>query len=79
MYQSPTRKAALAAYDQFIASYQAKYPKATEYLEKAKNDNSLFMTFQPSTGPICEPPTRSNPPLLPCAFVRSEPKGVVRG
>jgi putative transposase len=34
MYLSPTRKAALAAYDQFIASYQAKYPKATECLEK---------------------------------------------
>ena len=32
-----------------------------------------------STGPICEPPIRSNLPLLPCAFVRSEPKGVVRG
>jgi putative transposase len=30
MYQSPTRKAALAAYDQFITSYQAKYPRATE-------------------------------------------------
>jgi hypothetical protein len=34
MYLSPTRKAALAAYDQFIASYQAKYPKATDCLEK---------------------------------------------
>jgi tetratricopeptide (TPR) repeat protein len=27
MYLSPTRKSALAAYDQFIVSYQAKYPK----------------------------------------------------
>ena len=32
MYLSPTRKAALEAYDQFIASFQAKYPKATECL-----------------------------------------------
>jgi putative transposase len=79
MYQSPTRKAAFAAYDQFIASYQAKYPKATECLEKDKEWLLLFMTSQLSTGPICEPPIRSNPPLLPCAFVRSEPKGVVRG
>jgi putative transposase len=31
---SPTRKAALAAYDQFISSYQAKQPKATECREK---------------------------------------------
>jgi putative transposase len=36
MYLSPTRKAALAAYDQFITSFQAKYPKATECLEKDK-------------------------------------------
>ena len=36
MYLAPTRKAALAAYDQFISSYQAKYPKATECLEKDK-------------------------------------------
>ncbi len=34
MYLSPTRKAALTAYDQFITAYQAKYPKATDCLEK---------------------------------------------
>src|SRR6516164_575187 len=28
MYLAPTRKAALAAYDQFISSYQTKFPKA---------------------------------------------------
>jgi putative transposase len=27
MYLAPTRKAALAAYDQFISSYQIKFPK----------------------------------------------------
>ena len=37
MYLSPTRKAALAAYDQFITAYQAKYPKATDCLEKDKD------------------------------------------
>jgi transposase-like protein len=42
MYLSPTRKAASAAYDQFIASYQAKYPKATECLEK---DQEWLFTF----------------------------------
>jgi putative transposase len=42
MYLSPTRKAALAAYDQFITSYQAKYPKATECLEK---DQEWLFTF----------------------------------
>ena len=34
MYLSPTRKAALAASDQFITSYQAKYPKANDCLER---------------------------------------------
>jgi putative transposase len=42
MYLSPTQKAALRAYDHFIASYQAKYPKATDCLEK---DKELLFTF----------------------------------
>jgi Transposase, Mutator family len=45
MYLSPTRKAALEAYDQFIASYQAKYPKATECLEKDKEWLFTFYDF----------------------------------
>ena len=45
IYLSPTRKAALAAYDQFIASYQAKYPKATECLEKDKEWLFTFYDF----------------------------------
>jgi putative transposase len=45
MYLAPTRKAALAAYDQFISSYQAKYPKATECLEKDKEWLFTFYNF----------------------------------
>jgi hypothetical protein len=32
MYLAPIRKAALRAYDQFISSYQVKFPKACECL-----------------------------------------------
>jgi putative transposase len=39
------RKAALAAYDQFIASYQAKYPRATDCLEKDKEWLFTFYDF----------------------------------
>ena len=42
MYLAPTRKAALAAYDQFISSYQAKFPKACECLQK---DKAVLFTF----------------------------------
>src|ERR1700746_2893325 len=42
IYLAPNRKAALAAYDQFISSYPAKYPKATEVLEK---DNEWLFSF----------------------------------
>ena len=42
---SPTRKAALAGYDQFLFSYQAKYPKATECLEKDKEWLFIFYDF----------------------------------
>jgi len=38
-------KAALAAYDQFISSYQAKFPKATECLEKDKEWLFTFYNF----------------------------------
>jgi putative transposase len=34
MYLAPTRKAALAAYDQFISSYQIKFEKSLRMLGK---------------------------------------------
>jgi putative transposase len=45
MSLSPTRKAALAAYDQFITSYQAKYPKTTDCMEKDKEWLFTFYDF----------------------------------
>src|ERR1700675_871890 len=42
MYLAPTRKAALAAFDQFLSSYQVKFPKACECLEK---DKEVLFTF----------------------------------
>ena len=39
---APTRKEALAAYDQFISSYQIKFPKACECLQK---DKEVLFTF----------------------------------
>jgi hypothetical protein len=48
MYLAPTRKAALAAYDQFISSYQIKFPKACECLGK---DNEVLFTLLRLSGP----------------------------
>jgi putative transposase len=45
MYLSATRKAALAAYERFITSYQAKFPKATECLGKDKEWLFTFYDF----------------------------------
>jgi len=45
MYMSPTRKAALKAYDQFIRVYGAKYPKAQANLEKDKQELFAFYDF----------------------------------
>ena len=42
MYLAPTREAALAAYDQFISSYQIKSAKACQCLEK---DKEVLFTF----------------------------------
>ena len=45
MYLAPTRKAALAAYDQFISSYQIKFLKACQCLEKDKEVLFSFYDF----------------------------------
>jgi putative transposase len=42
MYLAPTRKAASGAYEQFISSYQTKFPKARECLQK---DKEVLFTF----------------------------------
>src|SRR5262245_35897674 len=48
MYLAPTREAALAAYDQFISSYQIKFPKACECLQKDKEVLFTFYDFRPN-------------------------------
>src|ERR1700745_3356256 len=40
---------------EFISSYRAKYPKATECLEKEKNGCSAFTISRPSTGRTTNP------------------------
>ena len=45
MYLAPTRKAALAAYEQFISGYQVKFPKACECLQKDKETLFTFYDF----------------------------------
>ena len=42
MYLADTKKDALAAYDRFLALYQAKYPKACDCLKK---DHDVMFTF----------------------------------
>lgn len=45
MYMSPTKKDGLKAFDQFIALYEAKYPKACECLRKDKEKLFTFYDF----------------------------------
>jgi transposase-like protein len=53
MYLAPTRKAALAAYDQLISTFRSKFSKACECLEK---DQEFVLTF-------CDFPARHWPRL----------------
>jgi transposase-like protein len=57
MYLAPTRKAALAAYQQFISSYQVKFPKACESLQKDKETLFTFYDFPAQHWPTFKPPT----------------------
>lgn len=45
MYMAETKEAALKAYDHFIESFEAKYPKAIECLKKDKEDLFTFYDF----------------------------------
>ena len=45
IWMAPTREQAFKEFDQFIASYQAKYPKATECLQKDKDVLLAFYDF----------------------------------
>ena len=76
MYLSPTRKTASEAYDQFIATYQAKYPKATECLEKDKEWLFTFYDFPAQHWSHLRTTIPLNRPLLPYGFVLKEPKDV---
>jgi len=48
MYQAPTKEKALSAYEHFVASWQAKYPKAVECLRKDKDELFSFYDFPAS-------------------------------
>jgi transposase-like protein len=45
MYLAPTRKDALAAFDAFLETFEAKYPKASECLAKDKDVLFTFYDF----------------------------------
>ena len=45
MYMAETKKDALKAYDHFVASYEEKYPKAVDCLQKDKDQLFTFYDF----------------------------------
>ena len=45
MYMSPTKETALKGYDEFLAHYSAKYSRATQCLEKDKDQMFNFYDF----------------------------------
>jgi putative transposase len=45
MYMAPSKEAALSAYDHFVSTYEAKYPKAVECLKKDRQDLFTFYDY----------------------------------
>ena len=45
MYMAPSKETALKAYDHFVDTYEAKYPKAVECLTKDRQDLFTFYDF----------------------------------
>ena len=70
-----TKAAAEQAFDLFVKTYEAKYPKATECLVKDRDVLLAFYDFPAEHGFTSGRPTRSRAPSLPCATARSDRKG----
>jgi putative transposase len=77
MYLAPTRKAALAAYGQFISSYQVKFPKACECLNKDKEVLFTFYDFPAQHWPHYGRLTPSNRPSRQSSYEPIEPRVAV--
>jgi len=71
IWMAESRDKAHSAFDQFVTTYSAKYPKASECLQKDRGTLLAFWrstTSRPNTGCTCAPRTRSSP--------RSRPSGI---
>ena len=55
-----TQADAQRAFDQFIDTYQDKYPKATECLRRTAKSSLASTIFRRCTGRACAPPTQLN-------------------
>ena len=60
IWMAETRVDAPRAFDQFIDTYQDKYPKAAECLEKNREELVAYHDFRRCTGTACAPPTGLN-------------------
>ena len=73
IWMSPTRTDALKAFDHFMVTYSAKYPKATECLQK---DKDVLLTFFDFPAEHWKPLRTTNPIESTFATVRHRTKKV---
>ena len=74
---APSREAAQGAFEAFVNSYGAKYPKAVELLEKDREE-LLATISRLRTGSIFARPIRSNRASRRCDIARARPRTVCR-
>ena len=79
IWMADTRENATKAFDAFLETYQAKYPKACECLAKDRDELLVFYDFRRSTGSTCGPPTRSSRHSPRSASGTAAPKATGRG
>jgi len=79
MYMAESKKDALEAFDEFMALYEAKYPRPASVSRRIRTCCLPFTTSRPSTGCIFAPPTPSNPPSPRCGTGAARPRGAGRG
>jgi putative transposase len=79
IYRAEGKAGAEKAFDLFVATYQAKYPKATECLAKDREALLSSPTSRRSTGSTSARPTRSSRCSRRCGCGTTRPRGAGAG
>ena len=79
IWKAETKAQAERAFDPFLRTYEAKYPKATAFLQKDREGLLSFYGFPENSGKACVRAIPSNRPLAPYGIAPSIQRAASHG